>query len=699
MDGIGETIVERLLNFRFTQQQREAVCAPTDRLQKVVAGAGTGKTQVIVGRFLYLVVEKGVEARKILCVTFTDYAADEMRTRLNLALDKAQQLKEAVEVAGAESSSVFTFHSFCDRILREYRQEAQLPEEFTILSGGERDILLEGRVKEEILSSPLQFEFITTANFRHLYRTVVDLMDEARKDSLSAEELEQKVGFALEKEQNTPYKRYRKELLSLCLCVWRSYEELKKQAEALDYDDLILKTIELLETNDAVRDEVRQRYEYILVDEYQDTDRMQQKLLNLIAQEGLSNVTVVGDVRQAIYTWRGAYPENLSLLDGVERRLDFNFRSHNEILLLANEISNADTKLPESKLKNPGHGEPSEKRIFLFLGKDRKAQAEFVSEHIQTLQKRGYELDEIAILSRSKDKLQEFEDALGKCSIPYKSLSRSVYDSPIVMDVAQWMRILSGALTKSTLVGVLSRSPFCLTPEELSPLHSLDETFSLDDVRRLGGAITEAAEKIQAFVARSGLRLTIPALLISAVQIVGVSDEQEVANFERIFEKAVAFQSSRQLYKPLDFAEYLERMHKSKADEPQSNPYLRYGAVKLLTIHSSKGLEFDIVFIVDVTDKRNIVEKVLLDLEGRGIIAEKLPYEKEKRSEYEDLSKEIKEERDREERRLLHVAVTRARKFVYITGQVQDNRRKFNTMLDTALESESIKPFIHQVRE
>ncbi|MCX7703198.1 MAG: ATP-dependent helicase [Planctomycetota bacterium] len=695
--------IESILGVRFTEQQREAVGASSHRLQKVVAGAGTGKTQVIVGRFLFLVIKRGLDPERILCVTFTDYAAGEMRGRLAHALKKANY-------TGAECSSVFTFHSFCNHLLRRFREEAELPEEFTVLSDGEQDLLLWGKVQEKILSQRLGFEFITVASFGNEYEKVIRLMEEARKSALSIDEFEKRARDAIKRESDDHHRRYRTELLELSLMVWRGYEEIKKETEAIDYDDLILKAIALLEEKDEIRSRVREFYQYILVDEYQDTDRTQQKLLKLVAQEGLKNVTVVGDVRQSIYTWRGAHPEILSSLAGDERRLDSNFRSFNEILLLGNRLINDgrrgsdtdDVIFPESRLRNPDRPPAAEKRIFTFFGK-KEEQARFVAATVMKLKQEGVSLDEIAVLARGKEQLKGVEVALKKERVPYISLAKSIYDSDVVLDVAQWLRIFSGHLTKSALARVLARHPFQLTPPELALLSHLDENFSFEDVCKLKGSFSEKLGRLLPVAERigRGKNMSIPALLKEAVCIVGVKDEEEVANFERIFEKAIQFQSSRQIYSPLEFAEYLERMHKRRANEPQSNPYVKYGKVKLLSMHAAKGLEFDVVLLFDVTEKNNKMPQIFLDFEGEdgdGVVVAHLPYDNTKHPSYEKLEERERKRIEDEERRLLHVAVTRARKSVYITAPKEDTgRRRFNPQMEAALESAAVTPFVENL--
>jgi len=679
------TKIEKLLGMEFTEKQREAVSAPTDRLQKVVAGAGTGKTQVIVGRFLHLVIEEGYEPERILCITFTDYAASEMRRRVSEALQKAQFL-------GTECSEISTFHAFCHRLLRRYSAEAGLPEEFNILSEEEKSILLNNRVKNILLQKPLDFRFLTTSSLNKVFGYAVRLMDRARSLMLSVDEFEERASNALEAQPNGENRLYRKEIIELTTFIWREFERLKEETESIDYDDLILKAISLLKGKRKVRNKTQKRYQYILVDEAQDTSVMQQRLLELIARDGLANVTVVGDVRQAIYFWRNAHPEWLNGLGGDEHRLDLNFRSRNEILALANEIVNTDESLPRSALFNKKHKRPKEKRVFLHLFRDEEEQRRFLVETIGELRSE-YALDEIAVLARARARLAGVEEALKDAGIPFKSFAHSIYDSPIVLDIAQWLRILVGEFDTKALARVLVRSPFRLRPSDLVALNRLEE-FSLERAPRgSSGVLADSLKKIAEMSGR-GRGKRIPELLLDVRSIIGVEDEQELADFERIFEKGVAFQSSRQLFTPLEFAEHLEQMHRRGATEPQSNPYLRYNAVKLLTLHSAKGLEFDVVFLFDMTNKRLKAPHIMLDEETYGVVPRRLPFDKTKYPDYTSLSKEYKEELGREERRLLHVGVTRARELLYITGPYGNRYRKFNGILTKALSSSGVKPFV-----
>lgn len=641
------------LGFGLTDEQESAAEAPVEGLSVVVAGAGCGKTYLVAARFFYLVKEKGVEPKEILCLTFSEYAAAEMRRRITHTLMKHGYIVPTV--------NAFTFHSFCEAMLRRYGSLIGLNRDFVVLDDGESELLME-EARRRLLDEPPYLKVLNVDMLWRALREAATLMNTARRDGLTKHqfaELRNRFGFGNAAE-------WRSDILNITIKFWDFYDEAKRRKNALDFDDLLEKASLLLKSEGR---KVGGGYRFIIVDEYQDTDRRQQQILRYLCEDKFSNLFVVGDARQSIYAWRGAYPQGLLDLASFGRcyPLTRNFRSRNEILHLANILINADKALPESRLHNPSEPSSSLPPVTVCFFESPDEEARWVSLRIKELIKGGHSPDELAVLARSRTHLFRLEEELSAEGVRYVALVRNIYEAPEVLDVGHIL--------------VLGDDE---DDEEARAWLALRRTdrLVLDGERR---SPPEPDEEILSLAKETAFLSPFEAVELLAERLGYLREPLKCANIDRLLEQAVRWCSSFPEAKAADFGRYILAMRRIGAHEPVTDPYRPYGAVKILTIHAAKGLEFDTVFLFDTRVSRfRRRENFILDPDGVGIAIKRLPGDgKRDRDEYEAAlrRRRSREYHESEERRLLHVAVTRARKHLIITGR----RKMFSKMMMEAL--------------
>ena len=576
--------------------QREAVLACEGPVL-ILAGAGSGKTRVIVHRIAHLVLERGVASERILAVTFTNKAADEMRTRVEALL------------GGATRTWLLTFHSFCVRLLRRESGSAHVAAGFVIWD--EDDQL--AAVKEALRSLDLNEKL-------HPPRRVLSRIS-ARKNSGRLDEPGESLGE------------------TVIARLEARYGEILARANALDFDDLLLRSVALLEADAGAREAWRRRFPYLLVDEYQDTNRAQYELVRLLAGEN-GNVTVVGDEDQSIYSWRGAELRNI--LD-FERdfpgarvlRLEENYRSTQRILDVASALVEHNQKRKGKTLRatKPG-GEP----VRLHTSSDEFEEAAFVVETLAERRDRR-----TAILVRMNSQSRLLEEALLRKRIPYVVIGGvSFYERREVKDLIAYLRLILNPADDAAFRRALNVPARGLGERTLGELERLARArgVSLDaalgivvDEALLPARATQALDRFRVLLKTlraDAARLTLKGLLERTLAVTGYaaalaeenSQEAEgrLENLAELLQAAVEFETRREAETgdgapepPRErMAAFLDRMallsdvDKSKGDAP----------VVLLTLHSAKGLEFDSVFLVGLEEGLLPHSRSLLDEDG-----------------------------------------------------------------------------------
>lgn len=654
----------------------------------IVAGAGTGKTTVITHRLAYLVTQDIAKTDEILALTFTEKAAQEMEERIDKLLPY-----------GYLDLWISTFHAFCQRLLKDYGLEIGLAPDFKLLTETEQWVLVRKNLSKFNLSyyQPLgrPTKFIK-ALVKHLSRlkdeaiTPEEYLEYGENLKLNGDHIDfiKPSGISLGEKKIILGQEVAR--LTEIAEGYQTYQKLLQDNGCLDFGDLINYTIKLLKERPKILAELRQRFKYILVDEFQDTNWAQFELLRLLAAPN-NNITVVGDDDQSVYKFRGASVSNILGFKELypqskEIFLTTNYRSKQNILDLAYnfiQLNNPDRL--EAKLKNKKLSKKliaaskGEGVINNLLAADADDEARLVVEKIVELlaSKQADSLNDFAILVRANSSAGYFINALSEREIDYQFLaSRGLFKKPIIQDVIAYFKLLDDYHESVALYRVLSWDNFKIPPEEIIKLTHLAKRkgWSLfETLDKYHGQINLAKRtqsiifKFKALVARhseiaknkSPQYLLIKVLADFSIQK-HLNDKPTYENYQKLwqlsqlFKEIVNFSSSQDDARLKDFMDYLNIILES-GEEGSLPPMGDEGpeAVTIMTIHSAKGLEFAYVFIVNLVDKRfPTTERKELITIPEALIKEKLP---------------VGDGHLQEERRLFYVAVTRAKKGVYFT--------------------------------
>jgi len=615
-------------------QQIEAVKA-TEGPLLILAGAGSGKTRVITVRIAYLIAEKQVAPYNTLAVTFTNKASGEMRARVEDLLH-GQKLQSAPLIA--------TFHSLCVRMLRQDIDKLNegLTKSFTIYDTEDSTKILKACIKDLGLDE----KQLTP-------RYVLSAISSAKNRGEDVQMFASKVEYTDEKRASIAK-------------IFKMYSERLALANALDFDDLLIKTVKLLRTSAETREKYNNRYKYILVDEYQDTNALQFALISFLTEKQ-QNICVVGDDAQSIYGFRQADIRNILEFEqhfptAKVILLEQNYRSTQTILDAADSIIRNNVNQKKKKLwtANPG-GE----KILYYQAYDADGEARFVASKIEEHQQQGK--GRIAILYRTNSQSRVFEEALRRLRIDYNIVGGfSFYDRAEVKDVIAYLKLAMNPRDDIALLRVINNPPRGLGKTSLDELTarakelggSIWEAIGVLTDRGYPGEVnltTRARESLKSFKktietlhlqASESLRneRSVTDVVIAAIEDTGYapmlraenSDETQsrIENLDELVNAAADYdkQGENGLRDFIDHA----------ALTSDTDKYDRNAGVTLMTVHSAKGLEFPIVFLVGLED---------------GIF----PH-----------SRSVNDQKElEEERRLAYVAITRAEKTLYVTHSMR----------------------------
>ena len=396
-------------------EQQKAITT-TEGYVRVIAGAGTGKTRALSHRFAYLVNELGIMPANILCVTFTNKSANEMRSRIH-------QL-----TGDNDTGLISTFHGFCNTVLLEESFAIGYPKNFIVLDNSDIDEILKIIYEERNLT------------LRHM------TFSKAR-DMIEIIKLEENPEYYLdliEMDLNVLKEKYEKAKNPKDIIFYGYLYQCKKMF-GLDYNDLIVLTLYIFEQNETIRQKWQERLEYIMIDEFQDIDELQYRLMKVLAQYH-KNLFIVGDPDQTIYTWRGAriqylldFPNDFMPTQTI--MMPKNYRSTPQILNAANSlISNNEQRIKKDLIPTLSDG----KDVFVHYGKNEDEEAKWILEKIKALQKEGTQLNEIAILYRAHYISRVIEEVFLKAELPYTIYSGvSFFQRMEIKDALSYLRMIA----------------------------------------------------------------------------------------------------------------------------------------------------------------------------------------------------------------------------------------------------------------
>ena len=588
------------------ERQKDAVLYKDGALL-IVAGAGAGKTKTITHRIAHL-VHSGVAPEQILAVTFTNKAAKEMQERVLHLL------------SGASSRPmVTTFHSLGVKILRDHADKIGLNRHFVILDDSDTNSIIKECLKDFSID-PKQIPI----------RTFKSIISSQKNNFITPDE----------------YGRNAKSQNGMIIArVWQRYEEKKQKEKGLDFDDLLVKTVHLFQKHTDVLDFYQEKWKYLHVDEYQDTNTVQYLLTKLLAKK-YGNICVVGDGDQNIYSWRGAditnilnfeedYPNAKVVL------LEQNYRSTKNIISVANSIIR---KNKQRKDKNLFTENEDGELVSLFEAYNDKYEAEFVADKVVELLDKGINPNDIAVLYRANFQSRMFEEYMLKYSIPYQVLGVRFFDRKEIKDVLSYLRASLNPDSRSDIRRIINEPKRGLGKTTIDKLFAGGEAELPVKTRLKIKSFYEILEKIKIF-AESHKPSEVIAFTIKESGIEGelrksgleddlerLENVKELITFATKYDELPDMTGIETLLEEAALASDQDSLTQKTDKKPKNG-------VKLMTVHASKGLEFEYVFIVGLED----------DLFPHG-----------KKSMNRDYNEE-------EERRLFYVAITRSKKKLFLS--------------------------------
>ena len=594
------------------EKQREAAVHKEGPIL-IIAGAGTGKTSTLTHRILNLVKE-GVAPSEILAITFTNKAAKEMLERVDALL-----AKHGFEVGmrwGDARPFIGTFHSLGVHILRAHAQVFGLTKHFAILDKNSASSLIKEAAKEQGLD-PKQFPPDRIANTISRQKGALITLQQYKAD----------VGNA-----------YFPMIVS---AVWERYERLLAREKALDFDDLILKTVLLLQGHPEVLAEYQKRWKYIHIDEYQDTNEVQYELARLLAGDQM-NICAVGDGDQNIYSWRGANLQNILNFEkdytGAQTiLLEENYRSTQTILAAANDIIRKNTVRKEKNLYTKNiEGD----KITLIESYYENGEARAVGERIKGLIDSGTDPEDIAVLYRANFQSRALEEAFLTMDIPYQVLGVRFFERKEVKDILSYIRAALNPDSLSDIKRIIDVPPRGIGKATLAKMFAKDEASLAPGAQKRAAEFWELLTAIREYslVEKTSKLIKFVSEKTGLEASLKTGNDEDGERLENIHE-LVTLATKYDIFPPEEAVEKL--LGDAALASDQDSLMKSEKAVKLMTVHAAKGLEFQYVFVT-------------------GLEQDLFPH---RRMSAGAVSKEDGEE----ERRLFYVAVTRAKKKLFLS--------------------------------
>ena len=600
-------------------KQYEAV-VNTEGPSLIIAGAGSGKTKVLTHKIAYLINEKNVKPWNILAITFTNKAANEMR----------QRIESLIGGQNTNDMWVGTFHAICVRILRKFIDRIGFNSSFIILDSTDQRSLVKQCLKELNIDDKLFSD-----------RSVLSEISNAKNEMLTPTQYELRANG-----------EYRKSTIAK---VYTLYQSKLKQNNSIDFDDIINYTIEILSENPDILEYYSEKFKYVLVDEYQDTNKAQFTLITLLSAKH-GNITVVGDNDQGIYSFRGADITNILNFEkdfpGTRIiKLEQNYRSTKPILDAANEVIKNNPKKYEKNLwteKKDGH------IPYFYMAKNEYDEAFFIVEQINHLKhEEYYKYNDFAVLYRTNAQSRAIEDILRRENIPYKIIGGlKFYERKEIKDTISYLRLIENPLDNLSLQRIINEPKRGIGKTSLEKIEQISivngismyeviknaENYGLNKVYLNSREFVNIIEEMHSKKDDMLISDIIKEILNKSGYTKALEEENtiqadaRIENIEEFLTVAMEFEQESAENKLSDFLESITLASDIDGMEDEED------SITLMTLHSSKGLEFPVVFLVGMEE---------------GLFPS---------------YKSIGEQRElEEERRLAYVGITRAKEYLYLT--------------------------------
>ena len=611
-------------------RQKTAVTAEDGPLL-VTAGAGSGKTAVLINRIAWLIAERKVPANRIIAVTFTNKAARELKVRVQDLLFEITD--------GPVEPIVGTFHGLCNQFLRIRYEEAGLSQHFSIMDQDDQKSFIASLIKDN------RIDLLNILTPKSL-QSYINKSKEARRR-------------AGQGDAYYPHQRQQEQVYEL-------YEvECEKQSR-IDFAELMLRTVELMERNTQVRQHIQERFLHVLIDEFQDTNELQFRWMELFCGKH-RNITAVGDEDQSIYSWRGALAWNLKRFEAVYPdtriiRLEQNYRSTRPILDAANALIEFNSNRYEKKLWT---GKSGGSPIKLFNAADADREASFVVDQINQIASLGRDWSDFAVLYRTNAQSRNFEEGLSHKGIPFRVYGGvRFYHRREVKDVLSYLQLVANPNANDALLRAAGMPPCGIgsvtkrrvaTRAEVQEFSFWEAAVELAEesggtgvsgLRNLVGRVNELKDKSTEY--------SLGKLIKAAIDISGIgehlknhsdpSERSRIENLDELINAGYAFQQLQESQLGSEIlGEYLDTVVLDPGDTHDDDSQ---GHVQVMTLHAAKGLEFPVVFLTGLD------ENVLPHFFSTNRV-----------NEFDDSNDEGIEE----ERRLCYVGMTRAEEVLYLT--------------------------------
>lgn len=620
-------------------QQKQAVEA-TEGPLLVVAGAGSGKTSVLTRRIAYLVEENNVAPWNILAITFTNKAANEMREREQKLLGPA-----------AESIWMSTFHALCVRILRRDADKIDYSHNFSIADSAEQLTLVK-HIEKDLNINPKMYD----------PRGILSAISNGKNDLLTPEAFEMSASSPFEKMAAKIYKEYQRRL---------------RRDQIMDFDDLIMQTLVLFKKDPETLHYYQNKFRYILVDEYQDTNEAQYELTHALAAQ-YKNICVVGDADQSIYGWRGANMENIMNFendyknDGVKTvKLEQNYRSTGHILSAANSvIKNNQNRKAKNLWTDQGDGE----KVTYYKAQSGDDEAHFIISKIQEeVKKNNRSYKDFAVLYRTNAQSRTVEEAFVKSNVPYQIVGgHKFYDRKEIKDIMAYLKLVANpadTMSLNRIINTPKRGIGAATVDKLLAFADENHFNALEAMDNVGMSTisNRAASKLSDF----GAKLHDAINFAKNHSVTGLTEKiLEDFDYSSALKAEHTIESDTRLENLDEFLSVTKRFDDNyEQEDDDSNPLSDFLAevsllsdqddlddddnqVALMTLHAAKGLEFPVVFLIGMEDGLFPLSRSMMD-----------------------------DSQLEEERRLAYVGITRAKRELYLTnaysrmmyGRIQNN--------------------------